>query len=332
MTSVSPIPSTPARTTISPVMPWFTALSIKRTIPMVDMTSGSSVAGRCRENACLRLTRLKLPKAYAQLFSHMDSIPLQRHDRGHHHCGSGLLVHSGVQRARIGTPARPTIIRWVKVIGWRYTSDAFGAASNALVEDCFTRTNDDVIYPCGLGIRRLVIWHDGNGSSFLLTSLPFLKGRPLVVEDCDVIFARQSQYRFSSGSRIFNMRGEGKGEGGRNVIFRNIRVEDPRPTQQAFLIQMATEKPYVWPEPMSRGPGDLARGPLPEYPDCGAEHPGGTQYPLGRSRMQNPRSDFRQRHRRREEVDIHQGFQDQRICGEHPLQVKTSEKATEMSL
>lgn len=154
-------------------------------------------------------------------------------------------------------PSRPTVIHWVKVIGWRYNSDAFGAASNALVEDCFTRTNDDVIYPCGFGIRRLVIWHDGNGSSFLLTSLPMLKDRPLVVEDCDVIFARQSQYQFSSGSRTFNMRGEGIGEGGRNVIFRNICVEDPRPTQQAFLIQMATEKPYVWPKPMSRGPGDL---------------------------------------------------------------------------
>ena len=102
-----------------------------------------------------------------------------------------------------------------------------------------------------------MIWHDANGSAFLLTSLAGQKGRPLVVEDCDVIFARQSQYQFSSGSRIFNMRGEGRGEGGRNVIFRNIRVEDPRPTQQAFLIQMATEKPYVWPKPMSRGPGDL---------------------------------------------------------------------------
>lgn len=154
-------------------------------------------------------------------------------------------------------PSRPTVIHWVKVIGWRYNSDAFGSPSNAFVEDCFTRTNDDVIYPCGFGIRRLVIWHDGNGSSFLLTSLPMQKGRPLVVEDCDVIFARQSQYQFSSGSRMFNMRGEGKGEGGRKVIFRNIRVEDPRPTQQAFLLQMATEKPYVWPEPMSRGPGDL---------------------------------------------------------------------------
>jgi len=72
-----------------------------------------------------------------------------------------------------------------------------------------------------------------------------------------VIYARQSQYQFSSGGRIFNMRGEGKGEAGHNVIFRNIRVEDPRPTQQAFLLQMATEKPYVWSGAMSRGPGDL---------------------------------------------------------------------------
>ncbi len=152
---------------------------------------------------------------------------------------------------------RPALIHWVKVLGWRYNGDGFGTQANTVIEDCFIRTEDDTIYPCGLGIRRLVIWHDANGSAFLLTSLSKLNGRPLVVEDCDVIFARQSQYKFSGGSRIFNMRGEGKGEGGRNVIFRNIRVEDPRPTQQAFLIQMATEKPYVWPKPMSRGPGDL---------------------------------------------------------------------------
>ena len=148
-------------------------------------------------------------------------------------------------------------MHWVKVLGWRYNSDGFTTQANSVIEDCFLRTEDDTIYPAGLGIRRLVIWHDANGSAFLLTSLAQQNSRPLVVEDCDVIFARQSQYRFSGGSRIFNMRGEGKGEGGRNVIFRNIRVEDPRPTQQAFLIQMATEKPYVWPKPVSRGPGDL---------------------------------------------------------------------------
>ncbi len=152
---------------------------------------------------------------------------------------------------------RPARVHWVKVLGWRYNSDGFATQDNSLIEDCFIRTEDDTIYPAGLGIRRLVIWHDACGSAFLLTNLSHQNGRPLVVEDCDVIFARQSQFQFASGSRIFNMRGEGQGEGGRNVIFRNIRVEDPRPTQQAFLLQMVTEKPYVWPKPVSRGPGDL---------------------------------------------------------------------------
>lgn len=156
--------------------------------------------------------------------------------------------------------ARPALVHWVKVLGWRYNSDGFGSQLNSVVEDCFTRTNDDVIYACGLGIRRLVMWHDGNGSSFVLTSLSDQRGRPLVAEDCDIIFARHSAYQFSSGSRIFNMRGLGGGEGGRDVVFRNIRVEDPRPTEQAFLIQMVHQKPYVTPSDeghIARGPGDL---------------------------------------------------------------------------
>ena len=153
--------------------------------------------------------------------------------------------------------ARPTLVHWVKVIGWRGNTDGFGTQINSLVEDCFVRNQDDAIYPAGLGIRRLVIWQDVNGSAFLLTSLDAQNPRPLVVEDCDIIFARQSWIDGGTGGRIFNMRGEGKGEGGRNVIFRNIRVEDTRPTQQAFLIQMATEKPYAWPNPRSRGQGDL---------------------------------------------------------------------------
>ena len=153
--------------------------------------------------------------------------------------------------------SRPGLVHWVKVLGWRINSDGFGAQTNSVVEDCFIRTGDDGIYPGGLGIRRLVIWHDAEGSAFLLTSLSFQKGRPLLVEDCDVIFARQSHYNCEDCERTFNMRGEGKGESGKNVIFRNIRLEDPRPTQQAFLIEMATQKPYEW-KHKSRGPGDLA--------------------------------------------------------------------------
>ena len=41
-----------------------------------------------------------------------------------------------------------------------------------------------------------------------------------------------------SGGNLFNMRGAGQGEGGYTVTFRNIVVEDPRPTLQHFKILM----------------------------------------------------------------------------------------------
>jgi hypothetical protein len=42
----------------------------------------------------------------------------------------------------------------------------------------------------GLGIRRTVLWNDAAGSSFVLSALPQLTDRKLVVEDCDVIYSR----------------------------------------------------------------------------------------------------------------------------------------------
>jgi hypothetical protein len=64
-----------------------------------------------------------------------------------------------------------------------------------------------------------------------------------VVEDCDVIYARAKWHHWSGG-RVFNMRGEGGGAAGAGVIFRNINIEDPRPTLQQFFICMAMPEPY----------------------------------------------------------------------------------------
>ena len=41
------------------------------------------------------------------------------------------------------------------------------------------------------------------------------------------------------------MRGQGKGEGGYGIIFRNIRVEDPRPTLQPFKLIMESELNFI---------------------------------------------------------------------------------------
>lgn len=147
-------------------------------------------------------------------------------------------------------------VRWTKIFTWRANGDGINPFGNTLIEDCFLRTQDDSLYVSGLGIRRTVLWNDANGSSFVLSSLPDLAGRQLVVEDCDVIYARAKWNRWSGG-RVFNMRGEGEGAAGAGVLFRNINIEDPRPTLQQFFVCMTMPQPYSK-DGEKRGPGDLS--------------------------------------------------------------------------
>jgi hypothetical protein len=137
----------------------------------------------------------------------------------------------------------PNEVKWTKIFTWRANGDGINPFGNTLIEDCFLRTQDDSLYVNGLGIRRTVLWNDANGSSFVLSSVPQLAGRKLVVEDCDVIYSRAKWHHWSGG-RVFNMRGEGGGAGGDGVIFRNINIEDPRPTLQQFFLCMTVPKPY----------------------------------------------------------------------------------------
>ena len=137
----------------------------------------------------------------------------------------------------------PNDVKWTKIFTWRANGDGINPFGNTLIEDCFIRTQDDSLYANGLGIRRTVLWNDANGSSFVLSGLPQLTDRKLVVEDCDVIYARAKWEKWSGG-RVFNMRGEGGKIAGAGVIFRNINIEDPRPTLQQFFICMTMPEPY----------------------------------------------------------------------------------------
>ena len=73
-----------------------------------------------------------------------------------------------------------------------------------------------------------------------------LNSYPLVVEDCTVVYARAKWHHWSGGN-LFNMRGAGQGEGGYTLTFRNIVVEDPRPTLQHFKILMEGGKRIKYP-------------------------------------------------------------------------------------
>lgn len=138
----------------------------------------------------------------------------------------------------------PNEVAWTKIFTWRANGDGINPFGNTRIEDCFLRTQDDSLYVNGLGIRRCVLWNDANGSSFVLSSVPQLADRKFVVEDCDVIYSRAKWHHWSGG-RVFNLRGESNGPGGSGVIFRNINVEDPRPTLQQFFLCMTVPPPYA---------------------------------------------------------------------------------------
>ena len=150
----------------------------------------------------------------------------------------------------------PNEVKWTKIFTWRGNGDGINPFGNTLIEDCFIRTQDDSLYVNGLGIRRTVLWNDANGSSFVLSATPQLTDRQFVVEDCDVIYARAKWHHWSGG-RVFNMRGEGGGAAGAGVIFRNINIEDPRPTLQQFFICNSMPEPYSK-DGSKRKPGDIS--------------------------------------------------------------------------
>ena len=70
-----------------------------------------------------------------------------------------------------------------------------------------------------------------------------LNSHPLVIEDCTVVYARAYWHHWSGGN-IFNMRGKGGGSGGYTITFKNIVVEDPRPTLQPYKILMEGKYGY----------------------------------------------------------------------------------------
>jgi len=161
--------------------------------------------------------------------------------------------------SRPGGSDRPVEIRWIKIFTWRANGDGIGLKRNTLLEDSFIRTQDDSMYVQGRGVRRVVFWNDVNGVPFLLTKVgeSSMEDHDIVVEDCTVVYSRR-WLPPCFGGQAFNLRGGGGGDGGTRLTFRNIVVEDPRPTMQLFMLLLSnagmdTCNGHL----VSRDPGDV---------------------------------------------------------------------------
>ncbi len=77
------------------------------------------------------------------------------------------------------------------------------------------------------------------------------------MKNCSVIYSR-AVWNEWGGGRVFGLRGDGEGEAGAKVVFRDIKIEDPRPTLQLFFLCTEVPEPYAKPA-QRRGPGEVSK-------------------------------------------------------------------------
>jgi uncharacterized repeat protein (TIGR02543 family) len=142
---------------------------------------------------------------------------------GHNWSIRGVCIADPSNHSVLGISGPNGLFSWMKVISWRANGDGLGGY--CLAEDCFIRTQDDASYAKGPK-RRCTFWKDANAALFHLATIPENTVEPIIIEDCDVIYARlRSKGALNGGG--FQQRGEGaKGVRNVNVIFRNFRVHD----------------------------------------------------------------------------------------------------------
>lgn len=145
----------------------------------------------------------------------------------------------------------PNYMKWLKNISWRVNNDGGYCTGNGYVEDCFFRHQDDALYVRGMAVRRCVFWSDVNGIPFRCSFVSHDRGgnypsslpQSLIVEDCDVIYARgvfggpdARDYAIfaSEGGAESKTYNDGVANTGQHLIFRDIRITDPHPARYLF--------------------------------------------------------------------------------------------------
>jgi len=150
-------------------------------------------------------------------------------------CNANPPYHSMNLSAGNST-TKETFCHWVKIISWRINGDGIGSAHETY--DCFIRTQDDCSYVKG-DKKRCVFWTDVNGAVFMLAGMPPATQRSILVEDCDVIYARHCTTEWKGG-RVFSKRAEQAPKSGTiivDVTFDNIRITDKFQTLETFHLK-----------------------------------------------------------------------------------------------
>ncbi|MHC5055301.1 MAG: glycoside hydrolase family protein [Planctomycetota bacterium] len=135
-------------------------------------------------------------------------------------------------------PEAPNVIDNIKILAWRANGDGINAFSHTRIRNCFIRTSDDSFY---LGrdvhISDTVIWNDSNGASIRLSGAANQGDETSSFTNINVIYHR-AYWHYWAGGRAISFRHAGPGATIRNVLVKNVVVEDPLPAFPPFYFTM----------------------------------------------------------------------------------------------
>ncbi len=112
-------------------------------------------------------------------------------------------------------------LKWVKTITWRVNGDGLGGYTPA--EDCFIRSHDDCSY-LKANKKRCTFWKDSNARLIFFGGAPENTINPIIIEDCDILYARLRTNPGTNGGGFTS--GGTEGQRKVNAILRDIRIHD----------------------------------------------------------------------------------------------------------
>lgn len=139
------------------------------------------------------------------------------------------------------TSCRPSVLRSIKVLGWRSNGDGLHVFGSWNVSGLFLRTQDDSLYlhagsapaaGCPATVfHDITTWNDANGAAFITC------GTDTRLQHSTAIYARAS-WAWWAGGRVFTHRTDFT-DSCHNVSIDSVWVEDVRPTLNAFQLQQS---------------------------------------------------------------------------------------------
>ena len=134
-------------------------------------------------------------------------------------------------------PQKANVFDRVKILGWRVNGDGIHMFSNGEVVNCFIRTQDDATYYSRtVHIHKTVFWNDFNGAVVRVVKGDNTAGTSSFKDN--VVIYHRASWHYWSGGRVVAFRDAGPGKTIKNVLIRNILIEDPFPAFPPFWFTM----------------------------------------------------------------------------------------------